>query len=184
MPLQKISEVEQPEIGKFYLVPTVRGRWFGIMANWPVLGPKHEDAAIIGFDREHYHLDGRFVAERLVPEFHDLAYSVFNSPLNDYDISLRRPPYHDRQVLDKPVWRRRLYRRHMPDYPRYRAPWMRKLEGAYKDHRLKAGLVCPHRGAPLRGLPVDAAGCVTCPLHGLRWNVKTGELVRDGDACN
>ncbi|HIK39781.1 hypothetical protein [Thermoleptolyngbya sp. M55_K2018_002] len=33
---------------------------------------------------------------------------------------------------------------------------------------------CPHQGTPLRGLPVDAGGCVVCPAHHLR--IKTHDL--------
>jgi nitrite reductase (NADH) small subunit len=39
---------------------------------------------------------------------------------------------------------------------------------------------CPHRGGPLAdGLVADA--CVTCPLHGWRFDVRTGEQ-QGGDA--
>ena len=43
--------------------------------------------------------------------------------------------------------------------------------------RLKAGLICPHKGADLSTFEPDERDCVTCPLHGLTWNVRTGELV-------
>jgi nitrite reductase (NADH) small subunit len=34
--------------------------------------------------------------------------------------------------------------------------------------------ICPHRGGPLQdGLVAD--GCVTCPLHGRRFDLETGE---------
>ena len=55
--------------------------------------------------------------------------------------------------------------------------WQHALEAAYADTRLKAGLICPHRGADLSTFQPDKNGCVTCPLHGLQWNVETGELV-------
>ncbi len=34
--------------------------------------------------------------------------------------------------------------------------------------------VCPHRGGPLDAADVDAAGVVTCPWHGHRFDVRTG----------
>ena len=36
--------------------------------------------------------------------------------------------------------------------------------------------VCPHRGAPLNGLPA-VNGVVRCPVHGLRFSAATGELL-------
>jgi nitrite reductase (NADH) small subunit len=39
---------------------------------------------------------------------------------------------------------------------------------------------CPHRGGPLAdGLVADA--CVTCPLHGRRFDLRTGEGIGDYD---
>src|SRR3954452_22436041 len=39
---------------------------------------------------------------------------------------------------------------------------------------------CPHRGGPLAdGLVAD--GCVTCPLHGRRFDLRTGEALGDCD---
>lgn len=40
--------------------------------------------------------------------------------------------------------------------------------------------VCPHQGGPLDDAPVDAAGVVTCPWHGHRFDVRTGRRVGDG----
>jgi Rieske Fe-S protein len=37
--------------------------------------------------------------------------------------------------------------------------------------------VCPHLGGPLDGGDVDAAGVVTCPWHGRRFDVRTGRRV-------
>ena len=34
--------------------------------------------------------------------------------------------------------------------------------------------VCPHAGGPLAD-GIVAGGCVTCPLHALRFDVRTGE---------
>ena len=38
---------------------------------------------------------------------------------------------------------------------------------------------CPHMGGPL-GDGLVAGGCVTCPLHGLRIDLVTGEAVAGG----
>ncbi len=39
---------------------------------------------------------------------------------------------------------------------------------------------CPHAGGPLSD-GIVAAGCVTCPLHGLRFDLYTG-VAANGDA--
>ena len=74
-------------------------------------------------------------------------------------------------------------RRMSAAYPRYpgadRVPWLAQLHEAYAEHQLLEGAdgrVCPHRGTSLAGLEPDGEGCVTCPLHGLRWDVGTGRL--------
>jgi Rieske Fe-S protein len=43
-----------------------------------------------------------------------------------------------------------------------------ELDGAALQH----STVCPHLGGPLDGPVVD--GCVTCPWHGYRFDVRTG----------
>lgn len=84
------------------------------------------------------------------------------------------------QTLGTPALRRMKCVREFPTYPLklLSGPrgWLPKLEAAYADCKLKPGMVCPHRGIPLADVPaVD--GIVTCPGHGLRWNVATGELL-------
>jgi len=46
------------------------------------------------------------------------------------------------------------------------------LEGSY--HAIDD--TCPHRGGPLSQGPVEA-GVVTCPWHGSRFNVKSGDVL-------
>ncbi len=35
---------------------------------------------------------------------------------------------------------------------------------------------CPHMLAPLSGEPVDDEGCITCPWHGYRFDIKSGKV--------
>ncbi|MBM4269305.1 MAG: Rieske (2Fe-2S) protein [Deltaproteobacteria bacterium] len=39
--------------------------------------------------------------------------------------------------------------------------------------RLRHATVCPHLGGPLESAPVEE-GCITCPWHGYRFDVRTG----------
>jgi len=186
--LQHIADVDSPEIGRFYLVPVVYGYWLRWLRWWPILGGWHEDMKYIGFAKHHYHVDARFVEElHPTPEhMQPPIWQEFRLPMQNWDLNENKVPFPRQpreQTLGEPVIKRRRYRRHFPDYPRTRAPWMTRLECAYKNHQLKPGLVCPHRGTPLRGLVVDSDGCVTCPLHGLRWNVSTGKLAPTNPDC-
>lgn len=45
------------------------------------------------------------------------------------------------------------------------------------DDRLHAySAECPHMLAPLSDVPVDQEGCITCPWHGYRFDIRTGEV--------
>lgn len=45
---------------------------------------------------------------------------------------------------------------------------------------------CPHKGTELGSMPrsclPDGRTCVTCPAHGLNWDMKTGEMIHRGEA--
>jgi len=40
---------------------------------------------------------------------------------------------------------------------------------------------CPHMLAPLSDVPVDHEGCITCPWHGYRFDIKTGKTTNSKD---
>ena len=157
------------EVGKFYMVPCVHGNlfWLDKVAWWPVMGPFHEDREYIGFADRHYHLDMRFLQTR--------AYRQLSADDRGREFAIVLHEHHS-YSLSEPVLRRMKCKRRMPDYPHWRVPWLRQLERAYADTPLKPGRVCPHKGANLSTMTPDKSGCVTCPLHGLRWNAETGRL--------
>lgn len=165
-------------IGRFYSVPTVYGPLGGQVGQWPVLGPLHDDIEVIGFEHEHYHYDWRFINTSAWE--YALHWTLWESPHGI--VMSDRPDLPELARVGPVVYRRRKCYRLMPDFPRSPAlkGWLRRLEAAYADATLKPGLICPHRGASLRGLPVDEAGCVVCSLHGLRWDLSTGKLVPEG----
>ena len=199
MPSEHLKEMS---IGNDYSIPHVRAAWPRDTPNWiPVLGPRHNDTEIINFDHEHFHIDIRFLeddlleqAEELVPKNSILAISwvyqrVITSVAPDTQERLwvrfnkegALVEHATEDVLDVPQesWyqvRQTKFRRDYPEHPTFLVPWMKKLEKAYAKARLQENMVCPHRGTDLTGLEIKN-GCVTCPLHGLTWNVKTGKLV-------
>jgi len=151
-----------------YSVPCVRGKYFNVTDDWPVMGPQHEDEAHINFPWQHYHIDWRFVPQH---RFKPLGFNL-SAPLMISDRI-------NSDGFPTPVLRRRKMHRAMGEFNEVlvRAKWFYGLESAYADCKLKDGMVCPHRGIPLSGMHQEG-DIVTCPGHGLRWNVVTGELVR------
>ncbi len=160
-----LLSVETYEIGRYYRVPVVEARLGTLLSQWPVIGPRHEDAEFINFPDEHYHLDYRFLTlrqkrflTRLDGDRSIYTHVLHLPPLNPLGLRLRKC----RQVY--------------PQYPGRGPRWLKDLSAAFKRHRLGEGLICPHRGASLRGLDVQN-GCITCPLHGLKWDLQTRKCV-------
>jgi hypothetical protein len=165
-------DLEPYKVGRYYRVPTVTAYLFDWLRPWPVLEPMHNDAEIIGFRYDHYHLDWRFVSERAFKSLERKNW--YRSVLS---IPLMTSERQNAQGLPLPVMRRLKCKRDMPVFPE-RAPFIGKLEDRYAPCRMKRG-ICPHQGVSLRSLP-ERDGVVECPAHGLRWWVKTGALARRG----
>jgi hypothetical protein len=178
--LQKIEDVENPQVGKFYLVPCVE-RFLSLGGGrfWPVIGTWHEDADI-GVENHHYHYDWRFFSDkdfnspraRGSSYFEDTAYNL-GKVLTPSDSDKDHPP--------EIVWRRKKMNRQMPEFPILNYDGTRtkiavKLEAEFKSVKMKC-MTCPHRGMSLKRLPVAPDGTVVCNGHGLKWNIKTGAMV-------
>jgi hypothetical protein len=162
-----------PLVGTWYRVPHIVATT-GLAGCWPVLGPIHEDAEIIGQPLAHYHFDPRFLsasdfARICDPSIHPIEGAgtgkqrVFGAVLipNDHHFPILLPA--------------RCQRRMPPYVPAGFLPWLSSLEAAYRDTRTDCR-TCPHRGMPLATFPVDRDGAVTCRGHGLRWDVSSGAL--------
>lgn len=180
--MKRVTDLSSPpEVGRYYLVPTVAGKVFELWSNWPVVGRLHEDSQYISFPWQHYHLDPRFLSAREA-KVTGGPFLMFGAPLQQNE------DFNEHLTSARVIFRRRQCHRPMPPHPcqddTYESMtgkpvwWLPSLEDAYQDAQLKPGLVCPHRGASLASMPVDDDGCVTCPLHGLRWHVESGRLVK------
>lgn len=163
-----------PEIGRYYLVPTI----VGARGRLPVIGPEHEDVEHIGVAKRHYHHDWRFMRPRdacglLAGHAHEARYFgpiLCPTPEGQKPLDRRLMCYRDMPTFPTS------YARH--DDPPATIAWMRRLEEAYADAQIKLDCaVCPHRGLPLNGLPVRD-GVVVCPGHGLAWDMTTGRMAR------
>ncbi|SMD18204.1 Rieske 2Fe-2S domain-containing protein [Rhizobium sp. RU36D] len=175
--MKRLDELTSPvEIGKYYLVPTVRAEWSCMVRDWPVIGPKHNDRHCLGFDHDHYHIDPRFV-----PEFS--CYGQFWRLVGGSPIMSRGGL--NPHGLPTPVWRRRMCKRLAnPELGVFyelasRSPqWhchFREWTGR-RARRSGQGWMCPHRNVSLVDqAPVD--GVITCPLHLLRIDAATGVVL-------
>ena len=171
MSLVRVEDLtEPPVIGETYLVPCVWGtpnkrndpdlyKWY------PIIGPRHSDAEYIKFEPLHFHFDHQFMADAdrdslggiFGPE-EPLVYVLAN-----YD--------QDTGIVHWPL----VCLRHIKKYPSL--SFSKALNEAYEDKTVTCGK-CPHRGLPLGCLPREpGTNIVTCPGHGLRWDLTTGKLV-------
>lgn len=173
--IERLAELtSEPVVGRFYLVPCVRGVWYGRMGNWPVLLPFHEDRAVIGFEPWHYHLDRRFLPNLM---FADTGILPVLTPAGRMNRSpLQVSPKCNPDGLPPPVERRRKCRRRIGLLGYDNVRWAPALRADYREDRLRPGMICPHKGVCLATMPV-IDGVVECPAHGLRWDVATGRLV-------
>lgn len=184
-----MTEIHQYEAGKFYGVPCVKAsasKYQQIFRHqWvPIIGPEHRDAEIIGFPYRHWHVDWRFAGLRMFAAAKREDFirggngAVYNYVVQRFAAFDQKEDERNPFVVTGEVVMRSMQcKREWPAYPHARAKWLGSLQDACSQLKMK-NMVCPHRGLPLQGCPKDG-DVVTCPGHGLRWNVKTGELVKE-----
>lgn len=170
----------------------------------PVIGPPHADAEV-GVPGTHYHYDTRFLTnqmirrrfqidpkdERRYPNWFAVEVvgklETFPAHREHKDITLRTLVC-IRQILEFPgiIPGNSMLKFNPARYEKalaagdgtYPNKVTSKLEEVCAGKRINAkNPICPHRGISLASFPVDDDGCVTCPGHGLKWNLTTGEMV-------
>ncbi|WP_226018660.1 hypothetical protein [Novosphingobium sp. FKTRR1] len=174
-----------PVVGRFYMVPVIRDfYWHGIKHDWPVLGPMHTDVDHFNFPYPHYHVDIRFLTKALMRRVaskwgyasvaDDLvarAASVATCyPLMKVMFPL---PAHAPLPLGRPPLARKFCSTSVVPFTLQDRKPFPALRAAYPDpapaiRRMDGRLLCPHRKVDLSTFAPDAAGVVTCPVHGLR----------------
>lgn len=186
---QTVQSPVEVVVGRSYLVPVVTSPK-EVMSDprngtVPVFGPLHADPDLVdwGNDWRHLHIDWRFVSPRVFQiareRLEDQSRNGFYSIVVWEDISKR-------DGLDVFMARRKCHRQweECGSFPAVQATKWVNFEQRFARARLDPQtMLCPHRGMCLRGLPVDD-DVVTCPGHGLRWNVKTGQMVPHHSATN
>lgn len=165
MSLERADRLSTPPVvGQFYLVPTVYYEWFNKIRHWPIVGAIHNDADRFFLKADHYHLDVRFTPAWA------LNMRPFAAPLIELPNCGPLPSIKFRAIR---------CHRLMPVYPHHDR---KEIIGIQKDYagqqctHGKGGWICPHRKFSLGSLePID--GVITCPLHGLQINSKTGRVI-------
>ena len=180
--IQRVEDLKEPPVvGRYYMVPCVEVQTgvSGLSAGfWPVTGPQHEDHDVIGFPYRHWHVDLRFLSAQQAGEKAMQWGSVLTTERKTWCFwpgpgDIEGIPGIATQV----TMQRRRCMRTAEWFPRLRALWMSELEQKHESCVVKCGK-CPHRGLPLESLPRERGDIVTCPGHGLRWDLKTGKLVK------
>lgn len=166
--MQKVSELKKPPVvGEFYLVPCV---WVNRSVWMPIVGSWHSDAEL-GVDNEHYHFDVRFVPDEELTTSPKFSSDV--STLGALAMNIRYA-YHE--VADLvPILKRRKCRRTMPEMP-VDVPHRNGFQKPFIGRKVLCGK-CPHRGFPLESLPQDENGHVICNGHGLKIDMRKGEVI-------
>lgn len=183
---------DQLILGESYDRPCVRADWHNAGVAWfPVLGTIHNDAEYIKADFTHIHVDYRFMPRRHREEADKEVESgsrIFAvNPVHSQPISRICPEGFDEPVIMEEAGKiapekwiqvmKREYTGPYPEYPSRFVPWIDELRDGYRERQLIDGIICPHQGTDLTGIEPDAKGFVTCPLHGLCWDLKTGRMV-------
>ena len=181
-----------PVVGRFYMVPTVRYMLRRVVRDWPVIGPRHEDARDLDFPHLHYHLDSRFLTKAELESIRiwgkDDAYSVASSVVTepvgietDSGCLIEYGRLPSRTTLQK----RRCARLHLPFPDSGREQIKRRVGSdrigdrygpiAEPIRKADGRILCPHRKVDLSQFTPDADGIVTCPLHGLKVRCVTND---------
>ena len=171
-----------PEPGLWYRVPAMSYRWHNMPACpellWPVIGPEHADAEHFNTPALHYHFDARFIGPRHLSSirrscgfdriWHTLLGTVIQGP------RIGEAP---RAPLPRPRLERMRCERQSVVYPHGHQNAVVGINSEFAGRRARRGRhgwICPHRAVPLGTHLPDAAGVVTCPLHGLRIDAASG----------
>ena len=178
-----------PEVGSFTNKLCIRT--FLDMHNkpsWvPVIGPQHDDRQFLKANFQHYHIDWRYLTlgqVKAIQECSKYSGTTVNQIVitqvipEGYNtvINLNNIDQYPAETYLKDMKRR--CSRDFTPYPAVRGNWLPDMEDAFHGQELIDGHTCPHQLTDLTTISPDSNGNVTCPLHGLTWNQKTGKLVK------
>jgi Rieske Fe-S protein len=161
--MQKVEHVKRPlKVGERYLVPCVVDEYDGQTFVYPVINHPHTDTEN-GQPETHYHLDYRFVKHDNQGKFPRVTHS--HSRYN-FETQIRpegKIEYFVLEVINE-------------DF--HGITPVELIAKSKLKHKCIHKGKCPHRGYELsQAAPKD--GVITCPLHGLRFDAETKQLLQD-----
>jgi len=167
--MNSIESTINPIIGERYLVKTIKFIRNGLLLEWPVFSDFHKDNKQDNLlEEEHYHIDWRFMEEKYVEEHRKHNQKLSNKWKNTN--AEYYSPIMKREMIGE-VYKEWMYLRDF-DIP--------EIDNSSLRIRLKRSrmrnFICPHHGTNLKSCKA-INNVLVCPQHGLKWNVKTGELV-------
>jgi hypothetical protein len=163
-----IENYENPQIGDLFMVRTVRFARNGRIFIWPVVDHIHTDEGY-GQPNPHYHIDWRFMSQKIINEQRAWFALGLNPEIEtEYFVPIMKDELIEEFYMEWEYLRDHCF----PKTQTFSALRDLMLQKGAKMKRMR----CPHHGTNLLSCkPVD--GVVTCPQHGLKWNIKTGVLV-------
>lgn len=166
-----IENYDNPQIGDFFMVRTVEFSRNNYVFEWPVFSESHTDEGVQ--DSEHYHIDWRFMEEKVIKELRDGYKKLYPGGWGNVVETENYSPIMKYEMI-KETFKSWKYLRDFV-FPNDYEFWVirkKMLDCGAKMKKMK----CPHHGTSLVSCkPVN--GVVTCPQHGLKWNTLTGELI-------
>lgn len=164
-------------VGQKYIVPTIKLidwiLFLSFKGNFlPVLLPPHNDREVISGSNLHYHIDFRFVSENFFKHYMKNSAerkAIFVFPVEEKELSYKELICRRKQITIKS-----LISDLFIDWQVFR-----KIEKLCEKRIMKA-MICPHKGTNLNSCEI-INDCVQCPMHGLKWDVKSGNLIKNFD---
>lgn len=166
--LEKVTDLKRPPSpGRFYLVPCLPYRLPGSisepgrMIDVPVFPYPHDDKELDPTNLPHCHHDYRFIDDELRDQINaGKTREVTVTIIGAHQYS----------------WQRRKCVRYWNGAdPFSKFKFVVGIKELCKNKKLK-GKFCPHKGFDLSSVKRDDNGCLTCPLHGAKWD-KNGNFV-------
>lgn len=133
----------------------------------PVIFHEHSDREN-GQKEKHFHVDYRFVKTKSVESEYQTPHTINNHSKHTFVTEYRpeKGVHGEIEWIKLPVIR--------PEFIGITHPKL--IKNSKLKHKCIHKGKCPHRGMDLSQVP-EKDGVITCPLHGLKFNAKTKELI-------
>lgn len=193
--MKRINEIDKPIVGHKYLVPCFANDvddWLARQAGpksfflhdaWlPILycEGSHADPEL-GVENQHLHYDSRFISGHKLVNIGGFHFTT--AVIQNLYIQWSWEELESEGLIQ---WRsRKCFRREQvfPQTNRFNEKIVTPLEDKYRDSQIQKDWICPHRRICLKGHPVkdfDGRKGITCPGHGLTWDIDTHQLISNG----